>query len=552
MFLHRNSGYRWVYALLTLLILGGVPVAPATAMTGVEMQAILDESIMALLTGQPFSPALEQQQAALRKSFEAGAVSKARLIAMVEKSMMPMLDAHQDKTTVDNFQTLPGRVEALLSPHMSWEEVKAAGWRIATPLIHESIKDLLTGRPFSPDLEKKQLVVRKMFEAGLITKPEAIAMVEGAMLPILEHHRTSRYILQEIPERVEALLAPYMTWEEVEAVAWKMGASLIPDGQQMVLTIGTLAPPGTPWINIPETVLLPRIAKLSDNKVVVKVYGGGVMGEDTEILDKMDAARLDGCGCTALGILKASPELSTLLMPGLFNNYDEVDYIYEKFEKKLDMAFEDKGYILVALLDTGDFYLFSKNKINSLADLKKQRALTWFGAPENALFEALGINATHVSVPEVVSALSMGQADTNLAPAAWMLGMQAYQYMSFYYNPPLLYSPTAVFVSGRTPDRVRKQTGMSANFAINVTEALVNEIRKLEPEWKEQIRSYEEKSLKAFETKCGIKAMTFSAEDQKIIKKANSIVEQKIAGRVFPENLLKEIKKALAEYRQQN
>jgi len=125
-------------------------------------------------------------------------------------------------------------------------------------ILDESIKDLLTGQPFGPDLEKKQLILRKMFEAGLITKPECIAMVERAMLPILEHHRTSRYILKDMPKRVEALLVPYMTWEEVKEAVWRMGSSLIKDGDQMVLTIGTLAPPGTPWINIPEKVLLPR------------------------------------------------------------------------------------------------------------------------------------------------------------------------------------------------------------------------------------------------------------------------------------------------------
>ena len=419
-------------------------------------------------------------------------------------------------------------------------------------ILRDSLEDLWSGREYGPELRKRQQTLGFMLTTGAITKDDLERMVEAIVASMLDRQKTSRYILKTLPDHINTLLAPVMGWEDFEKIFWRTLASPINPEKPVTLTIATLAPPGTPWLEVPETTAIPKIKSLTGGKILIKIYGGGVMGEDTEILDKMDAARLDGCGCTALGILKASPELSTLLMPGLFNNYDEVDYIYEKFEKKLDMAFEDKGYILVALLDTGDFYLFSKNKINSLADLKKQRALTWFGAPENALFEALGINATHVSVPEVVSALSMGQADTNLAPAAWMLGMQAYQYMSFYYNPPLLYSPTAVFVSGRTPDRVRKQTGMSANFAINVTEALVNEIRKLEPEWKEQIRSYEEKSLKAFETKCGIKAMTFSAEDQKIIKKANSIVEQKIAGRVFPESLLKEIKKALAEYRQQN
>ena len=419
-------------------------------------------------------------------------------------------------------------------------------------IMRDSLEDLWTGREYSPELQKRQQALRSIMTTAAITKDDLERMVEAIMVSMLDRRETSRYILKVLPNRINTLLTPVMDWEDFETILWRTFASFIDKNNPVSLTIGTLAPPGTPWLDVPENTAIPKIEKLTGGKVLIKIYGGGVMGEDTEVLDKMSAGRLDGCGCTALGILEASPELSTLLMPGLFNNYQEVDYIYEKFERRLDKAFEKNGYILVALLDTGDFYLFSKNRINNLGDLKKQRVLSWFGAPENALYEALGINAIHVSVPEVVSALSMGQADTNLAPASWMLGMQAYQYMSFYYKPPLLYSPTAVFVSAGTTDRVRKQTGMSATFARNVTEALVNEIRILEPEWKKQIRSYEEKSLKAFETKCGIKAMTFSAEDQETIKKADIAVEQKLAGRLFPANLITEIKKALSDYRGKN
>ena len=419
-------------------------------------------------------------------------------------------------------------------------------------IVRDSLEDLWTGREYGPELQKRQQALKSVMTTGLVAKDDLERMVEAIMVSLLDRQKTSRYSLKTLPDHIDTLLSPIMGGEDFEKIFWRTLAAPIDPQKPVLLTIGTLAPPGTPWLDVPETTAIPKIKKLTNGKIQIKIYGGGVLGGDTEVLDKMDTGRIDGCGCTALGILKASPELSTLLLPGLFNNYEEVDYIYEKFEKRLDKAFEEKGYILVALLDTGNFYLFSKNKINDLTDLKKQRVLSWFGAPEKALYEALGINAIHVSVPEVVSALSMGQADTNLAPAAWMLGMQAYQYMSFYYKPPLLYSPTAVFVSAGTPDRVRKQTGMSATFARNITEALVNEIRLLEPEWKKQTRSYEEKSLKAFEAKCGIKAIMFSTEDREFLKKVNNTVEQKIAGRVFPEDLINEVKKSLAEYRRQN
>ena len=416
-------------------------------------------------------------------------------------------------------------------------------------IIHDSLGDLWTGKAFSPELKERQQKLTVMLKAGAIGKTELESLLGAEILSLVDRQETSRYILKTMPDRVNALLAPVMDWEGFKRVLWKTLSSVADADNPLEIKIGTLAPPGTPWLSVPEAIAIPKIRELSDGKVLIKIYGGGVMGEDTDILRKMDIGQLDGCGCTASGVLAASPDASALLLPGLFNNYDEVDYIFEKFRKRLDRAFEEKGYILAALIDTGSFYWFSKKKITSLEDVRKAKVLTWFGLIETTLYQELGINATPVAVPEVVSALSTGLADTNLAPAAWMLGMQAYQYANYYLKPSLLYSPAAIFVSVHTKDRLQKQAGVSATYAQNIQEILVSEFNALEPEWKRQIRSYEQKSLKAFETKCGIKAITLSPEDQAVIVKASHAVLQKLSGKAFSQDLIDEIQKALAEYR---
>jgi len=283
--------------------------------------------------------------------------------------------------------------------------------------------------------------------------------------------------------------------------------------------------------------------------VIIKIYGGGVMGADTDILRKMDIGQLDGCGATALGVLKASPDASVFLLPGLFNNYEEVDYIFKKFRKRIDKAFAKRGYILAALIDTGWFHIFSKNKIVDLDDVRDQKMLTWFGSVEVALYDELGINATPVAVPEVVSALSTGMANTNLAPAAWMLGMQAYQYANYYLKPALLYSPAAVIVSKNTKDRLQKEMAVSDIYAHNTQELLVYEFNMLEDEWRSRIRNYERKSLQAFRQKCGMKAMTLPAEDQKQLQAAAKAVRERLAGKAYPEDLLNDVREALKKYR---
>jgi len=419
-------------------------------------------------------------------------------------------------------------------------------------ILQDSLTVLWTGQKFSPELKQRQQTMKTMLTSGTVTKAELESMIEKTALSILDRYQTSRYILKAVPDRANALFSPHMDWEEIKTIVWRAASSAAQASDPILFKIGSLAPPGTPWLNVPETTVLPEIEKLTGGKFLFKIYGGGVMGEDTDVLRKMGEGQLDSCGCTALGVLEASPEASVLLLPGLFKNYDEVDYICKKFRKWLDQSFEKNGYILAGLIDTGYYYWFSINKVTSLEDIKELNTLSWFGSIESTFYQELGIAATPVAVPDTVSALSTGKGNVNMAPAAWMLGMQAYQYSNYYLKPPILYSPGAILISTKTVDKLQKQLELSETYAKNILELLVAEVNALEPEWNNQIRRYEEKSLKAFETKCGMKAVTFSPEDQQAIKRAGKAVQQKLAGSVFPKRLIDDIQKALTEYRAQN
>ncbi len=418
-------------------------------------------------------------------------------------------------------------------------------------ILQDSLLALWTGQEFGPALEQRQQTMINMLANGSMGETAFETMMEEVFLSIIDRQMTSRYILNVVPERFNALFSPHMEWPAAKKIVWRAVPTAMKANDPIVFTIASLAPPGTPWLNVPETMILPRIENLSGGKFLVKIYGGGVMGEDTDVLRKMGEDRLDSCGCTAVGLMEGSSDISVLMLPGLFNDYDEVDYICKKFRKTFDRAFEKNGYILGALIDTGNCYWFSVNKAVGLADIRKQNVAMWFGAMETAFYQELGINPITVAVPDTVAALSTGQINVNMSPAAWMLGMQAYQYSNFYIKPPILYSPGAVLIRSTLVDRIRSQLGVSRIYADNVMELFVSELNSFETEWNRRIRSYEEKSLKAFETKCGMKVLTFSSEDRQALEKAGKAVQQKLGGKLFPKDLLDRIQKALAEYRAQ-
>ena len=419
----------------------------------------------------------------------------------------------------------------------------------AQTTIMESFDALWAGKTFSPDLKKKQQALKKRLENRSLNKTDLERMILETVMSLLNQQKTNRYALAEIPERINEMLSPYLEWEELRRIFWSKGATAFGNGNQLEFTVGTLAPVGTPWLVVPEK-LMSEISQMSSNKVAFKIYSSGVMGEDVDILRKMDIGQLDGCGCTAKGILTACPETYVFLLPGLFNDYEEIDFIFKKFRKRIDAFFEEKGYLLAALIDTGNFYLFSKQKISSLAALRTARTMTTFGVVETTLYENLGITPIPVSITEVISSLSTGMADTISAPASWMLGMQCYQYVNFYVAEPLFYSPAAIIVRTGINDKLKNKLGLSDILTHNLQEMLVFEFSSIEDEWKADTRKFEKKCLEAFTAKTGMKTSTLSPEDKKVIKQMGQKVWSDLAGKVYSQELLNDILQALKDYRQ--
>ncbi len=417
--------------------------------------------------------------------------------------------------------------------------------------LSETMKTLWTGQDFGLDLEQRQHILKHMLEKKFVSKTELAGMIEKDARVIVNNYKTSRYVLEDIGVRFNALLSPFLNWESVkETVIWDKIADRL-NKEPFILKLATLAPEGTPWLDVPQTILVPRIIELTRGGLKPKFYTGGVMGEDCDVLRKMDIGQLDGCGCTTLGVVKASPDATVLMAPDLFRDYEEIDYVYRTFRKRLDQSFEKRGYICGAIIDTGFLYVFSKNRLTGLEDLRHQKALSSMGLVESTLLEELGVDAIPVAVPEVVSALSTGLADTFIAPPAWTLGMQAYQYVNYYIAKPFYYSPGVVLLSANTREKIRKHFNLPETLVFNTQELIVHEIKSIEPEWKKRGRIYEAKSLKAFEVKCGIKPVTLSAKDLKDFEKAARNVREKLVDKAFPAKLLNDVQTKLEQYRQQ-
>ena len=311
-------------------------------------------------------------------------------------------------------------------------------------IFKNTVKHILTVKemdtPPIPEIEK----LIEMIKNKSITKNQFIAHVENALAHEMKTVRIHRHNIKKYYKLYDRYFYE-TTGKSLSNICWDYVNKNL--DSPLKIKIATLAPDGTAWIKVPREKLVPHIAKISGGKIEVVLYTGGIMGEDADVVRKIDIGQLDGCGCTALGVFKASPEVSIFSLPGLFKSYEEVDYIFNKFRKEIDKSFLDNGLILAALIDTGFFNLYSTVKIDSFDQLRKERLMTWFGDIEAQTYEELGIKPIPISVPEVTTSISTGMVNACVAPAPWILGTQVYPKLKYIVTNNLFYSPAAIFVS---------------------------------------------------------------------------------------------------------
>jgi len=190
------------------------------------------------------------------------------------------------------------------------------------------------------------------------------------------------------------------------------------------LRIATLAPRQSPLGDIYQTFKI-GMKKATDGQVHVKMYYGGVAGDEISVVRKMRVGQLDGALITSTGLSALVRQVLVLEAPGLIRSYPELDAVREDLAPQLEALFDKAGYKLVAWGDAGKTRIFSTSKIFGPSDLRNVRPWVWrHSATMRAFIKAAGANGVLLNLPEVYSALQTGIIDTVIASSVGVLAFQ--------------------------------------------------------------------------------------------------------------------------------
>jgi TRAP-type C4-dicarboxylate transport system substrate-binding protein len=145
-----------------------------------------------------------------------------------------------------------------------------------------------------------------------------------------------------------------------------------------VIKIGTLAPEGSPW----HDAILDLAAawkQLSGGKVELRIYPGGVAGDEPDMVRKMRIGQLQAAALSGAGLQNIAQEVQALQMPMMFRSNAELDYVRERIAPKLEAILEKKGFKVLNWADAGWVMFFTRQPVVRPADLKPLKIFAWAG-----------------------------------------------------------------------------------------------------------------------------------------------------------------------------
>ncbi len=221
--------------------------------------------------------------------------------------------------------------------------------------------------------------------------------------------------------------------------------------QVYTLKFATLLPTGTAWTKTFDR-WIKDVETRSGGRIKFKMYPGGVMGDEPDVLRKIRKGQLHGGLFTGYGIGRIYSPARVLELPFLFKTIDESDYVRNRLMPDIETGFRDNGFELLGWPEIGFIHFFSKHKLQSMADLKKSHIWLWQGDPlGEALFAAADIKPVPLSIIDVYPQLAAkhGSIDTVYMSTFGAIALQWHSKLKYATHISVTNATGALVVSNR-------------------------------------------------------------------------------------------------------
>jgi tripartite ATP-independent transporter DctP family solute receptor len=200
------------------------------------------------------------------------------------------------------------------------------------------------------------------------------------------------------------------------------------------------------------------VAQKSGGKMQVKLFPGGVLGGDVQVLSAVQGGTIDMFSMNS-GILQGQvKEFAIVDFPFLFNDAKEADAVLDgPIGKALAEKLPEKGLVHLAYFDLGFRNLTnSKRAIKTAEDIVGLKVRVIQSPIYIDTFSALGANAVPMPFPEVYTALEQKTIDGQENPFTVIEANKFQEVQKFLAGTRHIYNPQTMAISKKTWDRLNK------------------------------------------------------------------------------------------------
>jgi TRAP-type C4-dicarboxylate transport system substrate-binding protein len=308
--------------------------------------------------------------------------------------------------------------------------------------------------------------------------------------------------------------------------------------QPVVVKMATLVPDGSSWHQVLKEVA-DKWKTLSGGRVVVRLYPGGVAGDDPDVVRKMRLGTLNAGVLTSVGVAEIDKSVYALGIPMMYDSYEEVYYVLEKMRPGLEGRLETKGFVVLNWCDGGWVRFFSQKPVAVPDDLRALKLFSWAG--DNASVEvwrAAGFNPVPLPSTEIATALQTGLVNALGAPPQVAVITQYYNHAKNMTDLQWQLLLGATIISKATWEKI------PADLRPALLEAAREGGRRLQ----EEIRNSGEKDVEAMR-KRGLNVVSVDAKAREAWRKTAEGMYPRIRGAIVPADAFDEALRYRDEYR---
>lgn len=227
--------------------------------------------------------------------------------------------------------------------------------------------------------------------------------------------------------------------------------------KKVTIKMATLAPEGTPWHAL-LAEMGQRWKTETDGNVRLRIYPGGVVGDERDMIRKMRIGQIHGAAISAEGLTEINPQYSYSFLPLFFQNFDDIDFVRSEINDELIAGSLKGGFKVLAMVDIGWVYWFTKNEVLTPDNLKQQKIWTWAGDYKTAkMYSDLGFNAIPISVPDVHASLQTGLINAYPFPPIFVLANQYFAFSDYMLNMKWGILTAAIVLDLKTWNRLSQE-----------------------------------------------------------------------------------------------